>query len=570
MSSSIVKTVKFRDSRRRLSAALTLLPVVLGLGVALPAVGAPPVAAQLAVATESPTATKEAARLLQTGGNAVDAAVLAALISGFTNPSSSGIGGGGFALVYSARDKKVSALDFRETAPAAIDAGVLDKRPVPEDKRGQLVGVPGEIAGLFDLHQRLGKLKWQDVVGRAARIGQQGFIAEPHTVGQIEAQKASPLARSATYRSAYLPQGKPPATGQTLRASKLAATLRRIANEGRRGFYEGAVATDIVKAVKTAGGAMALTDLAGYQALVREPLRVDWDGKQVLTMPAPSAGGLLLAQVLSLFSREELAALQQSPAKRLHLLAEAMRGAFADRARYFGDPAFVPVDTAKLLSPARMARRKARIAEDRTHSQPRFGLEESGTHHLVTVDAEGTWVSLTTTVNGPFGAKVVAEQSGVLLNDELADFTTPESSAVFGPGESANRVRPLARPVSSMAPTLVLEQGAPIAALGGSGGLAIAPNVSQVLLDRLLNGTPPDQALLAPRFAIPPPSTGKTLILEASLAKLYGADLEQRGELLLTRDWKSAVQLVVLEAGKLSAAADPRKQGAAESRNPAQ
>jgi gamma-glutamyltranspeptidase/glutathione hydrolase len=543
---------------------------MLGLAVALPAVGAPPNVATLAVATESPTATKEAARLLEAGGNAVDAAVLAALISGFTNPSSSGIGGGGFALVYSARDKQVSALDFRESAPAAIDAAVLDKRPVAEDRRGQLVGVPGEVAGLFELHQRLGKLKWQDVVGRAARIGQQGFVAEPHTVGQVEAQKASPLARSAAYRSVYLPQGKPPTAGQTLRAGKLAATLRRIASEGRRGFYEGAVANDMVRAVKAAGGAMSLADLAGYQPLARQPLRVDWDGKQVLTMPAPSAGGLLLGQVLSLFSRAELAALQAAPGKRLHLLAEAMRGAFADRARYFGDPAFVPVDAAKLLSPARMARRKQRLAEDRTHTQPRFGLEESGTHHLITVDAEGTWVSLTTTVNGPFGAKVVAEQSGVLLNDELADFTTSENSAVFGSSESPNRPRPGARPVSSMAPTLVLEQGAPIAALGGSGGIAIAPNVTQVLLDRLLNGTAPEQALAAARFSIPSPSSGKTLTLEASLAKLCGADLEQRGELLLTRDWKSAVQLVVLEAGKLSAAADPRKQGAAEARNPAQ
>lgn len=557
-----------RNARRRLASSAALLPIALGLAVALPAVGAAPAATQFAVATESPSATKQAARLLEGGGNAVDAAVLAALISGFTNPSSSGLGGGGFAMVYSARDKQVSVLDFRETAPAGIDAAVLDKRPVPEDKRGQLVGVPGEVAGLFDLHQRLGKLKWADVVGRAARLAQQGFVAEPHTVDQIDAQKASPLAKSATFRSVYLPQGKPPTAGQTLRAAKLSGTLARIAREGRRGFYEGPVASDMVKAAKAAGGNLSAADLSGYQPVARQPLRVDWGGKQVLTMPPPSAGGLLLAQVLALFEPQELTVLQQTPAKRLHLLAEAMRGAFADRARYFGDPAFVQVDVAKLLSPARMAKRKQRIAEDRTHTQPRFGLEEQGTHHLVTADAEGNWVSLTTTVNAPFGAKVVAEQSGFALNDEMGDFATSESVAVFGLSENPNRPRPGARPVSSMAPTLVLEHGAPIAALGGSGGTSIAPNVTQVLLDRLLANTPPEQALAAPRFTIPSPSSGKTLSLEAALAKLYAADLEQRGELLTTRDWKNSVQLIVREGGKLLAAADPRKQGAAETKNP--
>ncbi|HYJ08271.1 MAG TPA: gamma-glutamyltransferase [Polyangiaceae bacterium] len=561
-----------RDARRRLLTAFGLLPVVLGMGVALPAIGAPSATATapFAVATESPTATRQAARLLEAGGNAFDAAVLAALISGYTNPSSSGIGGGGFALVFSARDKESSILDFRETAPSGIDAALLDKRPVPEDRRGQLVGVPGEVAGLFELHRRWGKLKWRDVVDRAARMARQGFVAEPHTVDQIATQQKSPLARSATYRSVYLPQGKPPTAGQTLRSAKLATTLRRIAGEGRRGFYEGTVASDMVKAVQAAGGSLALADLSSYQPLPRQPLRVEWDGKQVLTMPPPSAGGLLVTQVLALFNRAELTALQQTPAKRLHLLAEAMRAAFADRVRYIGDPAFVRADIAKLLAPARMASRKQRLAEDRTHTQPRFGLEESGTHHLITVDAEGNWVSLTTTVNAPFGAKIVAEQSGVILNDELGDFATRESIAVFGLSEGPNRPRPGARPVSSMAPTLVLENGVPIAALGGSGGTSIAPNVAQVLLDRLVAGTAPEAALSAARFTIPSPSSGNTLSLEASLAKLYGPDLEQRGELLTTRDWKNSVQLVVRENGRLLAAADPRKQGAAEAHNPAQ
>src|SRR5688500_2877235 len=226
----------------RLGLALAGTYLALGLVFSAPALSAPARATQLAVASESPGATKQAVRLLESGGNAIDAAVLAALVSGFTNPSSSGIGGGGFALVWSARDRRVTLLDFREVAPAAVDAGVLDKRPVAEERRGQLVGVPGEVAGLFELQQQLGRLKWQDVVLRAARLAEQGFATEPHTASQLEEQKASPLSRSATFRSVYLSSGAPAKLGQVLRAPKLAKTLRRIAADGRRGFYEGPVA----------------------------------------------------------------------------------------------------------------------------------------------------------------------------------------------------------------------------------------------------------------------------------------------------------------------------------------
>jgi gamma-glutamyltranspeptidase/glutathione hydrolase len=272
---------------------------------------------------------------------------------------------------------------------------------------------------------------------------------------------------------------------------------------------------------------------------------------------------LLLVETLSLFQPAELLAMNDAPSKRLHLLAEAMRGASADRARFVGDPAFASVDIGKLLSPGRMARRKALMAGDRTHTQPRFGLEDAGTHHLVTADGEGNWVSLTTTVNDAFGAELVAEQSGIILNNQLTDFTPPAAVAVFGMTESPNRVRAGARPVSSMSPTLVLENGTPVAALGGSGALTIAPNVTQVLLNHVAYGMPPEAAVSAPRFTIPAPSTGQTLWLEAALATRFGADLTARGELLLSKDTRNAVQLVSRSGGVFSAAADPRKQGSA-------
>jgi gamma-glutamyltranspeptidase / glutathione hydrolase len=555
---------------RRLFETAALAATAGGLIAAVPQAGAAPVAKSYAVASESPGATHEAARVLEAGGNAFDAMVSAALISGFSNPSSSGMGGGGFAMLWSARNQKAVVLDFRETAPAGVDAELLDKRPLAENVRGQAVGVPGEVSGLFEMHQRYGRTPWRDLVSRAARLATQGFVVEPHTEGQLEEQKASPIARSPVFRATYFPSNAPAKAGTKVRATKLAATLRLVADQGKRGFYEGRVAQDLVRAVKAAGGSLALTDLSQYQTVERQPLRVTWDDREVLTMPAPSAGGLLLAQVLTLFSPAELAALKDAPSKRIHLLAEAMRGAFADRMRYVADPAFVSADFPKLLAPERMKRRRALLAEDRTHTQPRYGLEEQGTHHLITADAEGNWASLTTTVNGPFGAKVAAEQSGVILNNELEDFTPSANLAVFGMTENPNRPRPGARPTSSMAPTLVLEQGKPVLALGGSGGLTIAPNVTQVLLG-LLGGSTPLEAVSAPRFTIPSPKSGQTLNLEAELAKPFGADLEARGELILARNWKNAVQVVSRRGGVFSAAADPRKLGLAEAKNaPAQ
>jgi gamma-glutamyltranspeptidase / glutathione hydrolase len=556
-----------RTAPRWLPLTLLSLSVAASLNAAVPDVGAASPAPSYGVATESPGATREASRVLAAGGNAFDAAVCAALVAGFTAPAASGIGGGGFALVWSARDKKPYIIDFRETAPADVDSTVLDQRPVPPEKRGQTVGVPGEVAGLFELHQRFGKLAWRDVVTRAVTLSARGFAAEPHTVTQVAEQSQALSARSPHFRSVYLPGGSAAKLSAQLRSPRLSKTLARIAAEGKRGLYEGPVASDIVQAVKSAGGNLQLADLANYRVVEREPLRVSWGGKEILTMPPPSAGGLLLVETLSLFQPAELLAMNDTPSKRVHLLAEAMRGATADRARFVGDPAFVTVDVAKLLSPARLARRKALLSAERTHTQPRFGLEDAGTHHLVTADAAGNWVSLTTTINDAFGAKLVAEQSGFLLNNQLTDFAPPDAVTVFGMTESPNRVRPGARPVSSMSPTLVLENDVPSMALGGSGALTIAPNTTQVLLNRVAYGMTAEAAVAAPRFTIPAPRTGQTLWLEAALAKPHGADLAARGELLLSKDSRNAVQLVVREGGTFSAAADPRKHGSAAVNN---
>lgn len=515
---------------------------------------------KVGVATENRIATEAALAELRAGGNAVDAAVTAVLVGGIVSPTSSGLGGGGFALVRMADGSKPFFLDFRETAPAALDAAALDERKIPPEQRGRLTGVPGEPAGLFALHQRFGKRKWKDVVLRAERIARSGFPVEKHLASVLVGRSADAFKRDPGLAALYFPKGKPAAAGRLLTNPKLAATLRRLAAEGPKAIYEGAIAADLVKAAASAGGTLSLEDLKSYTPREREPLQFSWEGHDVYTAPPPSAGGVLVAQLLALFSQRELQSYGLRSGLGIHYLAEAMRGAFADRARFLGDPDVVPVDTAALLSPEHVGERKRRLAADRTHLRQRFIPRESGTHHLIAVDASENVVALTTTVNTAFGAELTGEASGIVLNDELDDFTSTSVAKELGIRDNLNRARPRARPVSSMTPTIVVRGGRPVLAIGGSGGPAIPMNVAQVLVARLAFGEAPEQAVSAPRFML---AGGEvTLRVDAGFSPAVLADLAYRGELSKTLEYNpTAVQLVAIEPGGVLAAADPRKAG---------
>ncbi len=514
-----------------------------------------------AVASESAAATRAALQQLRQGGNAVDAMVTAVLVSGVTSPTSSGIGGGGFALVWLANDKTATVMDFRETAPQAVDVAAFEQRPLPDARRGVLVGVPGEVRGLYELHRRFGKLPWDRVVRPAVEAATRGFQVGRH-LAQMLAYARKQLVMDPGLSSVYYPNGTPALFGQRLKNPKLGKTLSRIEQQGPQAFYQGAVAKDLVDATRALGGALTLADLEAYRPIERAPLSFRWEGKTVHSMPLPSAGGMMLAQTLAMFGSEELKKLGYQSGAYDHMLAEAMRGAVADRMRFLGDPAFEQVNLEALLAPKRLAARRRKIALDRTHGIPRFGLEEHGTHHLCTLDSEGNMVSLTTTVNRLFGAKFTAPESGVVLNDELDDFTSAKSVAPFGMSQSPNRPRPGARPISSMTPTIVVEQGRAILALGGSGGTAIATNVTQLALANLVFGRTPKQAVSDSRFYIP---TEKAYImLEKNASKSLWEDLQRRGEIVAEMPYEgTAVQMVSATGGRILAAADPRKHGLA-------
>lgn len=518
---------------------------------------AKPPAKPYLVASESNAATEAATRILESGGSATDAAIAAALVSGVTTPSSSGIGGGGFALVYDASKKTVSVLDFRETAPTNIDPNDLEKKPAP---RGALVGTPGEIAGLIELHSRWGRLPLKDDFAPAIDLAEKGFSLSPHMQRAI---KNTQVITDCPALAPWLGVLPPGATGQPSGPinKALGATLRTVASKGKSGFYEGYVAAWMVEAVRAAGGALSADDLRNYRVVEREPLRTTWEGYDIYAMPPPSAGGLLLFELLGSFDKADLAQQDPKTAKGIHTLAESIRQVYADRFKHIGDPSFGGHSIEPLLKKDRLKARRASIKPDVSRTPQALIAEDKGTSHLIVMDSSGNIVTLTTTINGPFGSRVYAEGAGVLMNDEMDDFSRKIRSAEMGVNDPPGSARPGARPPSSMSPTIVIKDGKPVLSLGGSGGMRIATGVALVAASVLARGVSIDEAISQPRFHVSP--SGELVfepnVLDAALRR----DLSAAGERFREEPNISAVQGISLLNTVPKAAADPRKFGAA-------
>lgn len=500
-----------------------------------------PRATRHAAATESSLATQAALDALDRGASAADAAIVAALVTGVAVPVSSGIGGGGFAVVWDAKTKAATALDFREIAPAGLDVEAFER---PNAPRGMVVGVPGEVAGLAELHRRWGKLPFAADVEPAAKMAEDGFGLPPHMARALLTPAGKAVAALPVLGPQLTPGGQPRRAGDLVRAPALAATLRTIAKQGAAGFYEGPVASSIVAAARREGGALTEDDLRAYRVVERAPLRGVVGDLEVLTMPPPSAGGLMLLETLGVFAPAELATLSPTTPDGAHLLAESMRASFADRIRSVGDPDRSKVDVGPLLDARRLAARRAAIRPDRTRAPAAFVTEDHGTTHLVVIDAEENVVSLTTTVNNAFGARLVAEASGVLLNDELADFVPRAMASKMGVTDPPGAARPGARPPSSMCPTVVLRGGRPLLALGGSGGLRIATGVSQVAAGVLAQGLTVDEAVRRPRIHVAP--DGALVVERGAFGADALRDLQTRGEVVREDENVSAVQAIFL------------------------
>ncbi len=465
-----------------------------------------------AVASQEGNASDVGIEILRRGGNAVDAAIAVAFALAVTHPSAGNVGGGGFMLVRMA-DGSTTAIDYRETAPAASSRDMyLDaKGDLTKDRLvgAKAAGIPGTVAGLFLAHERLGKLPWKDLVTPAVALAQGGFTLDPVTAEDLA--KVLPTLKEAhmdeAARVLARPDGTPLRAGDRFVQPELAKTLGLVAEGGAKAFYTGPLAETMAREVSKAGGIWTPADLASYRALVRDPIRFSYRGHEIIAMPPPSAGGIVLRQLLGAAEVLHLETKPWRSADEVHLFAEAMRRTYADRNELLGDPDFVKIPMKELLDPSYIAGRVKDVdpAKATPSSQIKAGIEpgheSTQTTHFSVVDEAGDAVSNTYTLNTGYGSKFMIPGTGVLLNNEMDDFATkPGSANVFGlvQGER-NRIEPKKRMLSSMTPTIVVKDGRLRAVVGSPGGPTISTTVAQIIRGLIDYGRPLDEVIPAYR-----------------------------------------------------------------------
>jgi gamma-glutamyltranspeptidase / glutathione hydrolase len=525
------------------------------------------------VVSDSVVATKAGMEILARGGNAVDAAVATAFALAVVDQAASGLGGGGFMVIYEAKERRAHALDFRETAPEASRIELYTKggKPVPSlSLTGALaVGVPGEVAGLLQAFKRFGSLPLQTVMAPAIRYATEGFPVDGALSYAIERQQAN-MKRFPELARIFMPKDEVPAPGQMLRQTDLGDSLKAIAAQGADVFYQGWIAQAIVETLKKDGGVMTLDDLKNYKAIWREPLIGTYRKRTVITMPPPSSGGIAILEMLDVLEGYQLNKFAHNSATYLHLLAEVMKHAFADRAQYLGDPDFVKAPISMLASREYASWIRSRISPVKTYPPKYYGLanlkvEQGGTTHFSVLDQFGNAVACTLSVNTRFGAKILVPKTGIVLNNTIDDFALHANGNAYGlVGNDANSLRPRKRPLSSMAPTIVLQGDRPELIVGGAGGPRIISATLQTMLNILEYQMPVKEAVAAAR--IHHQWMPDELSVEAEIPADIKKSLERRGHLIKERSELGVVQAIVVKRGKISGAPDPRK----EERGPAE
>jgi gamma-glutamyltranspeptidase/glutathione hydrolase len=463
------------------------------------------------VASTSPIASRVGAEIMQRGGNAIDAAVAVGLALAVTWPSAGNLGGGGFMMVHRASGD-TEIIDYRERAPLAASRDMyLDKDGnIIKDASTvgyQAIGVPGSVAGLALASQRYGKLKWAEVIEPARRLAADGFEVSFHVARSLRAS-TDLLSRFPESRRIFLRDGRNYDEGERFVQPELAATLGRMKINGPREFYEGDTARMIVEDVKANGGLITAQDLKTYEPTIRKPLRGTYRGYEIVTMPPPSSGGVALLEMLNMLEPYNVVEMEPNSSEAIHLMIEIERRAFADRAAYLGDTDFVNVPISGLITKDYAANLARTIKPD--HATPSGEIREGDpvayespeTTHFTVIDEEGNVVSNTYTLNNSYGSGVTARGTGVLLNNEMDDFTSkPGVPNAYGLLQSENNaIAPRKRPLSAMTPTIVLKDGKVIFAVGSPGGPTIINTVFQVIVNVLDFGMNLQQAIDAPRY----------------------------------------------------------------------
>jgi gamma-glutamyltranspeptidase/glutathione hydrolase len=533
----------------------------------------PVFARQGMVATQEATATRVGLDVLQQGGNAADAAVAVGFALAVTLPRAGNLGGGGFMIVHAAGSGKTHAIDFRETAPAKASRDMfLDENGEVDTQRArfsyQAVAVPGTVAGLALALERFGTLPLKDVLRPAIRLAERGFEVSEDLSTSLKRARQRMASWPESLKSFFGPDGIPYEPGETLVQPDLAKSLRLIAEQGPAGFYDGDIAAKIAADMAANDGLITREDLRGYQPLLREPVRGRYRGYEIVSMPPPSSGGVHLIQMLNILEPYPVKDLGHNSAAVLHRMAEAMKLTYADRSKYLGDPDHVRIPVQGLTSKAYAATLTKLIDTDSarpsTEIKPHDPLpfESEDTTHFSVIDKDGNAIAVTYTLNFSYGTGIVAAGTGILLNNEMDDFSakpgTPNAYGLIG-GE-ANALEGGKRPLSSMTPTLVLEDGAPYLITGTPGGSRIITTVLQIVMNVIDHDMNIATASVAPRVHhqwLP-----DELRIEQGISPDTVQLLQRMGHRVTVRDAMGSTQSIMRTDGGMLGYSDPRKRGA--------
>ncbi len=549
------------------------IAVLLFIAVSAPVWAAQPVRARHGmVVTRERHATEAGLKVLESGGNAIDAAVAVGFALAVTHSSAGNIGGGGFMLIRLA-DGRTTFLDFRERAPGAASRNMyLDAagKATQDSIIGyRASGVPGSVSGFEYASRKYGKKPWADLVRPAVELAAKGF---PLSYAQAQSLHgaARNLSRFPESNRIFLRGGKFYEPGETFVQPDLGRTLDRIMRLGAKDFYEGETARLLARDMQEHGGLITLEDLKAYRTIERKPMTGTYRGYEIVTSPPPSSGGVGILEMLGMLDGTGYEKAGAGSAASVHYMAEAMRRYFADRSEHLGDPDFVKVPLSSLLDPAYIAKRRASIDPERAtpsseiHAAKFAGHESNETTHFSVADADGNIAIVTYTLNGGYGSKVTAQGLGFLLNNEMDDFAPkPGEANMYGliQGE-ANAIQPHKTPLSSMTPTIVLKDGKPFLALGSPGGPTIINTVLEVMVNVLDFGMNLQDAVNWPRFHhqwLP-----DVLSMEPGYSPDTIAILEKRGYTVRRINAQGECAAIRFENGRLEGAADPRTEGTAE------
>jgi len=516
------------------------------------------------VAAAHPLAVDAGLKVLEAGGNAMDAAVAVQMMLGLVEPQASGVGGGGFLLFYDAATKKITAYDGRESAPAGATPTMFmaDGKPLPflqAVASGLSVGVPGAMALLELAHKEHGVRPWAELFQPVIAQARAGYPVSPRLAAWLNTIRR--FGQEPEAASLFYDNGAPKKVGDVVVNPALADTMQRLATEGSKALLTGGIAEEIVARVRghARPGTLSLDDLAHYQVLKREPVCGPYRIWTICGMGPPSSGGIAILEALGLLEPFKLYQDRPNDLRSLHLIAEASRLAFADRNEYVGDPAYVKVPVDKMLAPAFLAERRKLISPEKAMSggAVEAGYIEHGTSHITIVDRAGNAVSFTTTIEAPFGAEMMVK--GFILNNELTDFAPrPERDGK----PVANRVEPGKRPRSSMSPTFVLnKEGDLVVAVGSAGGARIIGDTLQALIGMLDWNLSPQAALGLPRILN---MNGVTELEDKPELRAQADALRAMGHQITIRIHEGGLTAIRREADGWSGAADPRRDGVAK------